>query len=303
MKLNITSETSILKAVLVGIANDIGGVPSKELCYDPKSKEHVSLGTFPSEKDCILEINGLIEVFEKYSVDVFRPENIRGLNQIFSRDIAFVIENKLILPNIIKFRQKETEAIDVLLDVIPDSEKIIVPDNVSLEGGDVILYDGCIFVGYSEDEDFEKYTVARTNKAGLDFLAECFPDKTVKGLQLNKSDDNARENTLHLDCCFQPIGKNMAILYEGGLKYSEDLRFLTNYFGRENIIGISRDEAYNMNSNIFSISEGVIISESRFTRLNTKLRDMGFIIEEVAYHEVGKMSGLFRCSTMPLIRE
>lgn len=303
MKLNIKSETSRLKAVLVGVAYDIGGVPNIELCYDPKSKEHIRLGTFPSEQDCITEINDLIKVFEKYNVMIFRPENIKGLNQIFSRDIAFVVENKLILPNIIEARKKETEAIDVVLDIIADSDKIIAPDNVRLEGGDVIICDDYIFVGYSEYEDFEKYIVARTNRAGLNFLAECFPEKKVKGLQLNKSDDNARYNTLHLDCCFQPIGRNRAILYEGGFKNKEDFIFLINYFGRDNIVEISREEAYNMNSNIFSISEEVIVSEVRFTRLNTKLREMGFIIEEVAYHEVGKMSGLFRCSTMPLVRD
>ena len=303
LRLNINSETTRLKAVLVGHAHDMGGVPTEPLCYDPKSKEHVRLGTFPLERDCVLEIQNLIQVFNKYNVTIFRPENIKGLNQIFSRDIAFVIANKLILPNIIELRQKETEAIDSLLDNLSDSDKIIAPKNARMEGGDVILYGDYIFVGYSEDKDFEKFTVARTNRAGLDFLSESFPQKKVKGIQLNKSDDDPRFNTLHLDCCFQPIGKNMAIMHEAGFKNKEDFIFLTNIFGKKNIIEISRDEAYNMNSNIFSISEQVIISEVKFTRLNTKLRELGFVIEEVAYHQVGKMSGLFRCSTLPLIRD
>ena len=32
------------------------------------------------------------------------------------------------------------------------------------------------------------------------------------GFELQKSDTNAYENALHLDCCFQPIGTNSAIL-------------------------------------------------------------------------------------------
>ena len=60
---------------------------------------------------------------------------------------------------------------------------------------------------------------------------------------------------------------------------------------------------YWMNVNIFSISESVIMSEPSFTRLNTELRNRGFIVEDVPYAEIGKMSGLFRCSTMPLIRK
>ena len=125
----------------------------------------------------------------------------------------------------------------------------------------------------------------------------------MKGLELKKSDDNARENALHLDCCFQPIGKNMAILYKAGFKNEADVDFLINYFGKENIIEVSKEEMYNMNSNVFSISDKVIISEKEFLRLNTELRNRGFIVEEVSYAEIAKMSGLFRCSTMPLIRE
>jgi N-dimethylarginine dimethylaminohydrolase len=160
-----------------------------------------------------------------------------------------------------------------------------------------------IFVGYSEVEDFEKYTVARTNRAGLDFLATTFTTKKVKGFELNKSDIDPRENALHLDCCFQPIGKNMAIIYKGGFKNEVDVNFLGNYFGAENIIEISKEEMYNMNANVFSISEQVIVSEKGFTRLNTELRKRGFTVEEVPYAEIAKMEGLLRCSTIPLIRE
>ncbi len=60
---------------------------------------------------------------------------------------------------------------------------------------------------------------------------------------------------------------------------------------------------YNMNSNIFSISEDVIVSEQNFSRLNTWLRANGFTVEEVPYAEIAKQEGLLRCSTMPLIRD
>jgi len=60
---------------------------------------------------------------------------------------------------------------------------------------------------------------------------------------------------------------------------------------------------YNMNSNVFSISEEVIISEKNFTRLNNWLRKNGFIVEEVPYAEIAKQEGLLRCSTLPLIRD
>ena len=43
-----------------------------------------------------------------------------------------------------------------------------------------------------------------------------------------------------------------------------------------------------MNSNIFSISENVIVSEKGFTRLNNELRKKGFIVEEIQYSEIAK---------------
>ena len=59
---------------------------------------------------------------------------------------------------------------------------------------------------------------------------------------------------------------------------------------------------YQMFSNVFSISNEVVVSEKNFIRLNTWLREQGFTVEEVPYAEIAKQEGLLRCSTMPLIR-
>ena len=303
MSIEISNETAQLREVLVGIANDFGGIPSLEACYDPKSKEHVKSGTFPLEKDCVIALNTLVKTLEKYNVLVYRPKIIKGLNQIFSRDIAFVIEDRLVIPNIIKDRKEELYAINHILNNIEVEKKINMPEDARAEGGDVILCNEYIFVGYSEREDFERYTVARTNRKGLDFLRKTFPNKKVKGFELNKSDDYARDNVLHLDCCFQPIGKSAAIICKEGFKNVKDYHFLVDYFTKENIIEVNQDEMCAMHSNIFSISERIIISDKGFTRLNLELRRRGFIVEEVSYAEIGKMSGLFRCSTMPLRRQ
>ena len=41
----------------------------------------------------------------------------------------------------------------------------------------------------------------------------------------------------------------------------DDYQWLLNFFGEENIFEISKEEMYQMYSNVFSISEKVIISE------------------------------------------
>ena len=303
IKINVQNESGKIRALVLGIANDFGGTPNIVDCYDPKSRANVKAGTFPTNESCLNEMDTFVAVFEKYDIKVFRPQNIMDLNQIFSRDIAFAISDKLVIPNIIEDRKGELDAISEVINAISREDIIRMPSNTRAEGGDVMPCNDYIFVGYSENKDFEKYTSARTNKSALDFLALTFPNKIVKGFELNKSDIDPRENALHLDCCFQPIGKNMSIIYKGGFKHSEDVDFLVNYFGEDNIIEVNKEEMYNMNSNIFSISEEVIISEKGFVRLNTELRKRGFTIEEVSYAEIAKMEGLLRCSTMPLIRD
>ena len=94
----------------------------------------------------------------------------------------------------------------------------------------------------------------------------------------------------------------MAIIYEGGFRNNKDVDYLNNYFGSDNLIKISQEEMYNMNSNVFSISEDIIVSEKGFNRLNSILREKGFIVEEISFSETAKMEGLLRCSTLPLHR-
>ncbi|MAB95107.1 MAG: amidinotransferase, partial [Flavobacteriales bacterium] len=252
--INIKNETSELVTVVLGIAENFGGIPLVEDCYDPKSIEHVQAGTFPNSKSCVDQINEFFEVLEKYNVNILRPKNIYGINQIFTRDIAFVIENKLILPNIIKDRVEELTAISYILDQVNTCNVIKTPSNVRVEGGDILVCNDHIFVGYSEKEDFDKYIVSRTNRLAINFLSQNFPTKEVKGFELNKSDVNPRNNALHLDCCFQPIGKDKAIIHKAGFKRAEDIEYLANYFGAENLIEINTEEMYNMNANVFSIS-------------------------------------------------
>jgi len=299
----VKDETAPLEAVVLGIAHDFGGEPKLEEAYDPKSKEHINAGTFPVEKDLVNEMAAFSAVFEKYNIEVYRPENIKNYNQIFSRDIAFVIDEKFVIPNILEDRAQEFDAISVIVEQLDANSIVKMPEGARVEGGDVMPWEDCIFIGVSNEEDFEKYTCARTNYAGVAFLQKTFPARTVISFELNKSDVEPRDNALHLDCCFQPIGKDQAVIYPGGFKSEDDVQFLMNYFGEENIIEITRDEMYNMNSNLFSISPEVIVSEKGFTRLNEELRRRGFTVEEIPYAEISKMEGLLRCSTLPLRRK
>jgi N-dimethylarginine dimethylaminohydrolase len=303
LKLNIKNETSRLRAVVLGIAKNNGPVPKVKDCYDPKSIQHVLAGTYPKEGDMYLEMEAVASILEKYNVEVFRPEIIENYNQIFSRDIAFVIDNKLVRANILPDRDQEIAALKHVISKIDSKNIIELPQECHVEGGDVMPWNEYIFVGTYSGEDYSDYITARTNIDAVIALQELFPEKIVKSFELRKNNTDPKENALHLDCCFQPIGKDKAILHKNGFLVEKEYEWLLNFFGKENVFEIDKDEMFNMNSNIFSISEDVIISEKNFTRLNTWLRSNGFTVEEVAYAEIAKQEGLLRCSTMPLIRE
>ena len=303
MDLHIQNETSRLRAVVLGTAESNGPIPRIEECYDPKSIENILAGTYPLEKDMVIEMSEFERVLLKYDVEVYRPEVLNDVNQIFARDIAFVIEDKFIRSNILPNRIEELDAIKDVYEQVDPLNRIIPPEEVHVEGGDVMPWNEYIFVGVYSGEDYPDYITARTNIEAVAFLKELFPNKIVKSFELRKSNTDPRENALHLDCCFQPIGKDKAILHKNGFLIEEEYQFLVDYFGKENIFEISKDEMYNMNSNIFSISETVIVSELGFKRLNKWLREQGFVVEEIPYAEIGKQEGLLRCSTLPLIRQ
>ena len=176
-----------LRAVLLGTAKSNGPKPKVTDCYDPKSKFHVLAGTYPKEADMLLEMEAVAAVFKKYDVTVYRPDVLENYNQIFSRDIAFCIEDKLIKANILPDRERELDAIQYVIDQIQPAQVVRPPEEVHIEGGDVMLWENYIFVGTYKGSDYKEYITARTNMQGVEYLRKLFPNKIVKEFDLVKS--------------------------------------------------------------------------------------------------------------------
>lgn len=303
LQLNVKNETSRLRAVVLGSAVHNGPTPTIEEAYDPKSLEHIKAGTYPVESDMVAEMEAFNAVLQKYNVTVFRPEMIENYNQIFARDIGFVIDDVFVKSNILPDRERELDAIQYIIDQMDPNKVVRPPVEVHIEGGDVMLWNDYIFIGTYKGSDYKDYITARTNMEGVEFIRNLFPNKIVKEFDLVKSKIEARDNALHLDCCFQPVGKDKGIIYRRGFREEADYMYLVNLFGKENLFHIEREEMYYMNSNVFSIDTNVVVSEKNFTRLNNWLRGNGFVVEEIPYAEIAKQEGLLRCSTLPLIRD
>ena len=174
LKLNVNNETSRLLAVVLGTAKSNGLTPKLEECYDPKSRQNVLNNTYPTEIDMINEMNQFEQVLLKYKVDIRRPESINNYNQIFSRDIAFVIDDSFIISNILPDRSNEILAINKVIDLIPKNKLIELPKDCHVEGGDVILHNDYIFIGTYDGDDYSNFKTARTNYKAVKFLKEKF---------------------------------------------------------------------------------------------------------------------------------
>ena len=304
MKLNIKNETGKLKSVVLGQPKSMGPIPTLEESYDAKSYHSIEHNIYPKEEDIISEVSAFEAVLKKYDVEVLRPAIIKDYNQVFARDVAFVIEDKMIISNVIKDREDEQEAYRKIFEKVEWRKIINLPETAHIEGGDVIVWNDYLFIGTCYSEDYRSFKTARTNEYAIEILKEYFPKKRIIDLDLKKNDKVPYEGVLHLDCTFNPAGKDKCIIYKNGFVDQNDYELIIDIFGEENCFHVTDEEMFEMNPNIFSISPEVVVSDHTFTRMNKHLRDVwGFTVEEIPYREVSKMGGLLRCSTMPLVRE
>jgi len=287
--LKVTNETATLKKVILGIGEDRGKVHG----INPLIRKHIKENTLPKDVDIQREIKSFETVLTQANVEVLRPTTLAETEQIFTRDIGFVIDDLFFVANMKHpSRRKEFAGIAHHIDnLVKEGKRIKIPEGAIVEGGDVILFNEHIFIGVGE----------RTNWAGVEFIKQQLPNKKVHGLELKVDEVNPEEHALHLDCIFQPIGKSEAIIYEAGFKNKpEDI---LNVFSDEQLIKVTKDQKNQMFPNIFSISPTEVIIEKSFTALKTELEKRNYTVYEVDYTETSKFNGLLRCSTLPLLRE
>ncbi len=304
MKLHIHNETGKLRSVVLGLPDSMGEPHTLEDSYDAKSYHSLQNDIYPTEKDIVSEMTEFERILKKHDVEVFRPSLIRNYNQVFARDVAFVIEDHMIISNIIQDRYDEQDAYRKIFARVGWKNIINLPESAHIEGGDVIVWNNYIFVGTCFSEDYRNFKTARTNEYAIEILKEYFPKKRIIDLELKKNDTDPFQGILHLDCTFNPVGKDKCIIYKDGFVSEDDYDLVVQIFGEDNCFHVTKQEMFEMNPNIFSISPEIVVSDSSFTRMNKHLREnWGMTVEEIPYREISKMGGLLRCSTLPLVRE
>ena len=272
---------------MLGIAKS----PGPPRLTNAKAREAYREGRYPSEAELVSDLAALEKVLTTNGVTVLRPTNIDDLNQIFVRDIGFVVDDYFITARMrVEERRKEIAGLKSISTLIDNSRTIEPPDTLCLEGGDVVQLGDIILVGIGE----------RTDQAGVDFLRATFPQKEIISFKMKYGEDDPYKDILHLDCAFQPVGERFALFYEDGFVSPQPI---IDIFGRDNLIPVSSVEMYEMYPNILSLSPSKVVSCSGFTRLNNLLAERGIEVLKIPYDKVSILGGLFRCSTLPLSRK
>jgi len=302
IEVKVDNEYSALKSVILGLAEDMGDPPKVFDVYDPRSLYHIKNNSYPSEVDVKKDVESFYKILIKHNVDVLRPDNIKNCNQVFARDLGFTISNIFFQSNIVPNREEELVGVSGIINNL-DAGVVKLPDYMHIEGGDVVIHNDKLFIGTYSGEDYSELITARTNQESISYLEKMIPSKEIMSINIKKSNTDVFENVLHLDCCFQPIGKRKAIICPDSFVNKSDVEYLIGYFGKKNTYLAYGQEAYMLISNLLVISPEVIVSDKRFSKINTWLERNDFLVEKISYKNVSKMSGLFRCSTLPLLRE
>ncbi|MGP4077251.1 dimethylarginine dimethylaminohydrolase family protein [Halobacillus sp. K22] len=222
-----------------------------------------------------------VHVLKDHGVEVVELPAAPDLHeQVFTRDIAFVIHDQLFVASMNEHvRQEETSLLREWLYEysIPFQEQF--PD--SIEGGDVLIDGKTVWIGIS----------GRTSPQAIETLRERLPSYTIEPLKLE-------DDILHLDCVFNIISEGTALVYPPSFTDS-GLDKLQSQF---NLIPVTREEQFHMGPNVLSIEEGKLISLSQNQRLNDELRSKGFQVIPIEFSEIIKSGGSFRCCTLPLLR-
>ena len=282
MKISINNEYSKLKSVIVSSANYFD--PNSLALNNETVKYYASTNKLIDKELILSEQDNFWNTLKEKGVSLLIADNVNdSKGQMFTRDLAFVIGDKLFISNMRKENRKG--AINGWNSIIKkfNSNSILrVPSNIYLEGGDVIVDNNFVYVGISE----------RTTMDGVNFLKEVLGD-SYKIIPLY-----LKPKFLHLDVVLTIINPNLLLVYKDGLE-DKSYDLLKEY----EKIELTKEEQFELATNVFVIDKKTIIMNRNHKRLKDILEKKKFKIIALDISETAKLGGAFRCTTCPIERK
>lgn len=223
-----------------------------------------------------------VKTLQTYEIDVvLLPYHQKFPEQVFTRDIGFTLGETIFVANMATdVRAGEENVLKQWLEDEVISYFNLVEDHI--EGGDVIIDCDTIYVGLS----------SRTDQATADHLQRLLPNFNVIAIPFT-------EKYLHLDCVFNVVSPDVALIYPEALTHKDIELFGSRY----DLIEVSEEEQFQLGTNVLGIGNKRVLSLPVNKHVNDQLRKRGFEVIEVDITEIIKSGGSFRCCTLPLLRE
>ncbi|WP_196814399.1 dimethylarginine dimethylaminohydrolase family protein [Nocardia sp. BMG111209] len=204
--------------------------------------------------------------------------------QHYTRDIGFVVDDVFVVSRLhSRRRQREFAGIRNLVERI---ERAAYLDAGTIEGGDVMLHDGLVLVGLSEE----------SSPAGVDALRyqldRLGSSRTVRPIQFDCS------GIVHLDDHFNIVAPEVALVNPRVFDDAQ-MRWFAAQF---DLIPVTAAETVAVEVNVLALAPGVVVVAERSERIAAELDARGIEVIPVDYSEVTRIPGAFRCSTLPLAR-
>ncbi|MEV4129351.1 arginine deiminase family protein [Nocardia sp. NPDC049707] len=226
-----------------------------------------------------------IDLLRGRGVDVVLADQAPGsYGQHYTRDIGFVIDDVFVVSRLhSRRRQGEFAGVRRLVERI---ERVAYLDAGTIEGGDVMLHDGLVLVGLSEE----------TSPAGVDALRyqldQLGSERVVQPIGF------ACGGIVHLDDHFNIVAPEVALVHPGVFDDAQ-MRWFAEHF---DVIPVTGAEAAAVEVNALALGPGVVVVAERSERIAAELDTRGIEVIPVDYSEVTRIPGAFRCSTLPLAR-
>ncbi|MEK3886714.1 dimethylarginine dimethylaminohydrolase family protein [Bacillus sp. FSL K6-3431] len=230
----------------------------------------------------MIEHRELTQVLRENEVEIILLPSFRKYpEQVFTRDIGFTIGKTLFVAEMAsEVRQGEEDELKKRL----EAHEIPFLDITkgSIEGGDVIIDRSTIYVGIS----------SRTNEQAFSQLQMALPEYDIVPIPFH-------EKYLHLDCVFNIISPDEALVFPGALA-DKEIKMLAARF---HLIEVTKEEQFTLGTNVLSIGNKKIISLPVNREINKQLKGCGYTVIEVDLSEIIKSGGSFRCCTLPVLRK
>src|SRR3954452_21908388 len=200
--------------------------------------------------------NELINTLRNNDIDVILlPYHKKYPEQVFTRDIGFTLGETIFVADMAsEVRKGEDNVFKQWLEDEGISYYNIIGDQI--EGGDVIIDRDTIYIGLSN----------RTNQEAIDHLQKL----------LNKQFDviaiDFPEKFLHLDCVFNVVSPDIALIYPKAMKKEHIERFRSRY----ELIEVSDEEQFTLGTNVLGLGNKRVLSLPVNKEVNEQLRKRNF---------------------------